>query len=125
MAIKGVTNVGDLSKAIYESVVQYTEEVQEDINKAAEQISKEVAIKLNETSPRRKGEYAKGWKVKKIREGDSESFVTHNATNYQLTHLLEKTHALRDGGRSKPIVHIAPIEEEATTEFYQFVFNTY
>lgn len=110
----------DLSKAIHESLIDYTDEVQQEIDEQAEKISTAAAKQISESSPKRKGKYAKGWRVKRISDGSrwhSLSYVVHNATDYQLTHLLENDHALRNGGRSKPIKHIAPAEEIAVQEF--------
>ena len=43
--------------------------------------------------------------------------IIHNRTDYQLTHLLEKGHILKRGGRTlgrvPAKVHIAPVEERA------------
>lgn len=99
----------------------YSREVQEATNKAIDSVAKESASKLRDTSPRKTGDYAKGWKVKKERGRDGLQTVTvHNKTNYQLTHLLENGHVVRNKkgtyGRTRPIKHIAPVEEWAVDE---------
>lgn len=99
----------------------YSREVQEATNKAIDSVAKESASKLRNTSPRKTGDYAKGWKVKKERGRDGLQTVTvHNKTNYQLTHLLENGHVVRNKkgtfGRTRPIKHIAPVEEWAVNE---------
>lgn len=83
-------------------------------------VAKEVVQKLKNTSPKgspHKRKYAEGWKVSKKDEAD---LVVHNATNYQLTHLLENGHLVvnKKGtyGRTHPVKHIAPAEEWATDE---------
>lgn len=99
----------------------YSREVQEATNKAIDSVAKDAASKLRDTSPRKTGDYAKGWKVKKERGRDGIQTVTvHNKTNYQLTHLLENGHVVRNKkgtyGRTRPIKHIAPVEEWAVDE---------
>lgn len=99
----------------------YSREVQEATNKAIDSVAKESASKLRDTSPRKTGDYAKGWKVKKERGKDGlQTVIVHNKTNYQLTHLLENGHVVRNKkgtyGRTRPIKHIAPVEEWAVDE---------
>ena len=52
--------------------------------------------------------------------GNIVNIVVHNKTDYQLTHLLENGHVIRnkkgDWGRTRPIKHIAPVEQWANSE---------
>jgi len=60
-------------------------------------------------------EYNSGWKkrtsTQKTRLKGIQATIW-NEKHYQLTHLLEKGHALRDGGRSDSFTHIAPVEQK-------------
>ena len=80
-------------------------------------VAKETVQKLKNSSPRKDGSYASGWKVSKKQGAD---LVVHNATDYQLTHLLENGHVVRNKkgtyGRTRAIKHIAPAEEWAAEE---------
>lgn len=106
----------DVSKILNE----YADDIQEGIAKEAQDVSKKGAAELKNTSPKRKsngGKYAKGWRVKTIKGNNEIECIIHNATNYQLTHLLEKEHSLRNGKPSTPIVHIAPVEQQCVKEY--------
>lgn len=103
----------DVSKILNE----YADDIQEGIAKEAQDVSKKGAAELKNSSPKRTGKYRKGWRVKTIKGNGSINCIIHNATDYQLTHLLEKPHALRNGGISRPQVHIKPVEEQCVKEY--------
>lgn len=96
---------------------EYSVEVQESIVKVAENVAKKGADKLKQTSPKRTGKYSKGWRVKTIKGRGEVSSTIYNATNWQLTHLLEKPHLLRNGRLSTPKVHIYPVEQQCIKEY--------
>lgn len=102
-----------LAIAITKELKDYTEEVAEEVTKIAKDVAIESAEKLHERSPKRTGNYSKGWDVREVKGG----YEVYNKTVPYLTHLLEKGHAKRNGGRTEPIPHIAPVEEEAISEF--------
>ena len=89
-------------------------EVKEATKEGIQEISKESVQKLRNTSPRKTGSYAKGWAVK--RENELE-VVVYNRTDWQLTHLLENGHVIRNKkgtyGRTSGKKHIKPVEEWA------------
>lgn len=107
----------DINKILNE----YSKDIQEGITATAIKIAEQGKNELKATSPKKTGKYAKGWRVDK-RQGNGYIHTTiYNATDWQLTHLLEKPHALRNGGKSKPKVHIAPVEEKCINEYQRDV----
>lgn len=91
------------------------------INKLTETITdvaRDSVKKLKDTSPIGKtGKYHKGWRYTtergRLKFGAT---IYGDKPTYQLAHLLEHGHAKRGGGRTRPIVHIAPVEEWANDE---------
>ena len=100
---------------------QYDKDVKRITDESIEKVSKEAVRKLKNTSPKgtpHRRRYAEGWRKKKVKGRNGIDEVTvHNATNYQLTHLLENGHVVRNAkgtyGRTNGIKHIKPVEEWA------------
>ena len=109
------------TESVTAQMKELLDEIDKDIEKSAktniQTVAKESVVKLRNTSPRKTGSYAKGWGVKK--QGDMD-VVVHNRTDYQLTHLLENGHVIRNKkgtyGRTNGTKHIAPVEEWAVDE---------
>jgi len=102
-------------------LTDYSKTVIRETDEAFETVSKEAVQKLKNTSPKRTGKYARSW-TKKTEKGGSlktDTVVIHNKV-YQLTHLLENGHVVRNEkgtyGRTNGIKHIAPVEEWAADE---------
>ena len=115
--------VNNLDSVIKDLIDEYGEEVQKVMEDVAKNVGKKAAKKLKQTSPKLTGDYAKGWTTKANKTPHGVEVITHNKTDYQLTHLLEKGHAKRNGGRTDPIVHIAPVNDDAQEEFYDTVIR--
>lgn len=96
---------------------EYSEEVQKVVEEAGKEAAKECAAQLRSTSPKRKGDYAASWRYKK----NGKSYVVYNAKHYQLTHLLENGHIIRNKygtyGRAPAIKHIKPVEQSGISDF--------
>ena len=108
----------NLTQTLKNYLENYVEDISEVVEETSTQIGKEARDELKQTSPKRTGKYAKGWTVKKDRKNKNYYTVKiWNKTDYQLTHLLEFGHATRNGGRTKAIPHIRPVEEKYKKEF--------
>lgn len=85
------------------------------LDEAIQEVAKESVKKLRKASPGK--DYPKGWAVK-VEKGRFKvgATVYGKSGTYQLAHLLENGHALRNGKRSAPIVHIEPVEQWAISE---------
>lgn len=109
-----------ISAQIKDILDEYEGKVQDVANDAIGSVSKQSAQKLKDTSPKNTGSYAKGWSVKKQDSRGIKTAIVYNRTDYQLTHLLENGHIIRNKkgvyGRTNGIKHIAPVEEWAQDE---------
>lgn len=99
-----------IDEAISRALSEYNEDVKQDIEKAVDETAKEMVKELKETAPKMSGGYAKGFTSKKGKAGER---IVYNAKKGFLTHLLERGHAKRSGGRTKPIPHIEPAYDKA------------
>lgn len=107
--------------AITDILNEYSKDIQEGITKAAIQVAEEGKKDLRANSPKHTGDYRKGWKVNKENGYGYVHTTIYNATDWQLTHLLEKPHVIRnkygEWGVSKPKVHIQPVEEKCIEQY--------
>ena len=104
--------IDGLADAINEGLKEYADLATEDVKKAVKKSAKAVKDQINGSAPVRTGRYANSWKVKTTAESSTSLEQTvYSPSRYMLTHLLEKGHAKRGGGRVRAIPHIAPAEE--------------
>lgn len=111
-----------VSSQMHEILEGYKGDVKSSWNSSVNKVGRETANKLKNTSPKgRTGSYARGWSVKKVAaRGGLTDVIVHNRTDYQLTHLLENGHVIRNKygeyGRTNGVKHIAPVEDWANSE---------
>ena len=111
-----------LAREIMRQMEEYTEEVRETTQDVAMNVSEKAVKKLRVNSPKSKngGRYAKGW----TRETDRNGITVYNKSpTYRLTHLLEKGHQLKRGGRKigevRAYPHIEEVEQECIKEYVE------
>lgn len=110
----------NLAEEILDYLEMFTEEIIEELDKAAKAEANKAVKELKKTSPKRKtngGTYAKGWRVKKDKKN---GYIIHNK-HYHLTHLLEKGHAKVGGGRVQGEKHIDPVERKVIKKYLKAV----
>lgn len=105
--------ISDLDAALQRELDAYTRNLTNKVNYNALKITKELVSDIKSRAPEKTGAYREGWKYKKI----GTSYIAHNSTNYQLTHLLEKGFAKVSGGRVSGKPHIQPAEQTAIKKF--------
>ena len=105
-------SVDEMAAAINEGLEEYARLSTENVKKAVKKSAKAVKDQINGSAPVRTGRYAKSWAVKTTAESShSLEQTVYSPSRYMLSHLLEKGHAKRGGGRVRAIPHIAPAEE--------------
>lgn len=105
-------SVDDMADAIGEILEEYSGMATDEMKSAVQKSAKFVKEEISANAPRQTGAYAKSWTSKKTEEDStSVQYTVYSKNKYQLAHLLENGHALRNGGRTKAYPHIAPAEE--------------
>lgn len=123
----------NLTKNMEKILNDFAMETQKKLNNITEETAKKGVKELKKNSPkrRRKGKsYHKGWQYSKEKNKlNNVSVIIHNKSHYNLTHLLEKGHAIiRNGksvGRAKAITHIKPVEIMIIDEFVKDLENEF
>ena len=108
-----VVNINEMADVIMKGLEEYAELATEDMKEAVKHASTTVRKDIKANAPEDTGKYAKSWAAKKVRETSlTLTMVVHSKNRYQLAHLLEHGHALRNGGRYEGEIHTAPAEQK-------------
>lgn len=111
MADRRVT-VDQMADAIMDGLLEYAELATDTMKDCVKKAGNTVKKETQANAPVKSGRYKKSWAVKRQKETSTTlEMVVHSRNRYQLTHLLEKGHAKRGGGRVRAIPHIGPAEE--------------
>lgn len=109
--------IDGMADAIMESLMEYADLATDTMKDAVKESADTVKKEIQATAPVDTGAYRKSWRAKKQSESALKlEMVVHSANRYQLTHLLEKGHAKRGGGRVAARPHIAAAEEKGIQE---------
>ena len=113
--------INALSSEITKLMEEYADDVAAEMKEETKQIAKDTVAVLKKTSPKRAGggkHYQSGWAVTTESEkSHAIGLVIHNKKKPGLTHLLEKGHAKRGGGRVNGKPHITPAEQQAVETY--------
>ena len=106
--------IDQMAHVIMEGLQEYADLAAEDMKAAVRKAGNAAKKDIETNAPERTGAYKKSWAVRTVRENASAmEVVVYSRNRYQLAHLLEFGHALRQGGRTRAFPHIAPAEERA------------
>lgn len=106
-------------------LAEYQDDCQNTINKITKEVAEDVKKDLRRTSPKSKGggkHYANGWAVQVKKLAGQGTYITvYNKTKPQLTHLLERSHRIKNQydeyGMSTPKRHIEPAEQRGIKKY--------
>ena len=114
--------IDDLAREVMKGLDEYADVTTEQVKKAVRKAGNTVRREIQENAPKNTGDYAKSWTTKKVRESSHTlEVVVHSKNRYQLTHLLEFGHCLRNGGRTRAMPHIAPAEEKGIEQLEKMI----
>lgn len=120
---KQKVKVFDLSKVVDDIIKEYGLDVAEIVAKDVRALAPQVVSKIQEASPKRTGEYARGWKAEVSEQKTYTKAMIFNDTKPYLTHVLENGHAKVGGGRVSARKHIKPTKEWAEEKLWEMVVN--
>lgn len=107
----------------------YSKEIDDLSYEIAKEVAREGVKDIKNASPvnvkntQHKGRYKRGWKMEIEKGFGTVEATIHNATDYQLTHLLERPHLKKNQFGSygttypKSEGHISKVQDEVSREF--------
>jgi hypothetical protein len=113
-----------LSATITKYLNEYSEEIDEEVQKDTTSISKQAKEELVRISPvnkygNRGRHYRDGWTISTQNSKKQYIKKIWNKTDSQLTHLLEFGHHSRNGGWVNAQPHIRPVEDKYKQKFIE------
>lgn len=116
-------SVDKLAAELANALSAYTGEIAEEVKEAVDTTAQELLDNIRADAPKRTGKYRKAMAVKTVSENTYErkKLWYVKSPHYRLQHLLERGHALRNGGRSRAYPHIEKNEEKARVAFEERV----
>ena len=110
-------SIDNLADTIVGELQNYKDEIDEVMQFEIDDLSNEIKMDLSNDKniPKRTGDYAKSFYVKKIAKGKGYKRNVVANKKYQLTHLLEFPHATRNGGITKAFPHWKYAQQKADT----------
>lgn len=113
------TQINDLAESISSQLGKWSHEVEDEVKKAVDETMKTLVANTKRDAPVKTGDYKKAIssKVTINRDGEYQKTWYVKPPFYRLTHLLEKGHAKRGGGRVNPREHIGKNAQLAHQEF--------
>lgn len=117
------TNINNFATEIEKFLKEYGDEAQEILNNATEKYTRQALSEIKDASPVKTGKYKRGWRSKTEKGRLSVNGVVYNITSFQKTHLLENGHLTRNGGRTKAIPHIAPVNSSIQDKFEKEIIS--
>lgn len=120
--------VDQLAKEIEKTLQDFVGVTEEACEKGVLETANDAVQALRNAHPSGSGvydswdDYNSGWTKRK--SGQKTKLkgiqaIIWNEKHYRLTHLLEKGHALANGGRARAFPHIAPVEGQCETDLLQ------
>lgn len=110
---------GEIANEIANTLSGYTVQVADGVKAAADKTMKELVDDTKKDAPERSGRYKKAIASKVRYESEYEKRLVWYVKKpyFALSHLLEKGHAKRGGGRVKAYPHIEKNREKAEAAF--------
>lgn len=109
-------SVDGLEDAVRAELEQYASEVQEEVDSSVVRVARRCLAQIRRNSPKKTGDYRKGWRLRTDKTRLSIREIIHNATDWRLIHLLEFGHQKASGGRVEGEPHVEPAEQQAERE---------
>ena len=100
---------------------EYIEHIDDLVFETTNKLTKQAKSAVSKESPKRSGDYSKGWTIKTIKNAKTYTQKIWNSKKYRITHLLEFGHKVKRNGQvvgsAKAFPHIRKIENEYVEKF--------